>query len=73
VDIRRISLNQTIQKVPKYPLNEWTGAVAYAHLPLDTNRRTVIETSLVIKPVPVSKITKVKKGWQHGSSGRVPD
>jgi hypothetical protein len=37
-----------------------------------TNRRTEVQAGPGIKQEPISKITNTKKGYQSGSSGRVP-
>jgi hypothetical protein len=36
------------------------------------NRRIAVQTSMSKKQDPFSKITRVKRGWRHGSSSRVP-
>jgi hypothetical protein len=40
-------------------------------MPGSTDRRITSKMALGIKQDPISKIT-IRKGWEHGSSGRMP-
>jgi glycogen synthase len=69
----KAGLGKKVRKIPSQ--QKKLGVVGHTCNPSYTgsiNKRTTVQASLYKKQTPISKITKAKIGWGHGSSGREP-
>jgi hypothetical protein len=78
VEVRRIKVQgQTIRPDKKFRiphLNQWLHMVVHdCHPRYIRKHNRKIQAGPGIKQDPTSEIISVKKGWQSGSSGRVPE
>jgi hypothetical protein len=65
------SPDKKVCKNPSQPIVVYWVSVIPAAIGM-TKRSNTVQASSGIKQVLVSKITNIKRGTQHGSSGRVP-